>query len=83
MVDVFLDLVYRNLTRIFDRYGWRYQIGPWVRAGYRVIAPDMLGYGSTDKPDNPEEYNYSKLSQDLAALLDAVGVQKAVRTRSR
>lgn len=38
----------------------------------------MLGYGGTDKPEDPEEYNYSKLSHDLAALLDVVGVPKAV-----
>ena len=36
------DMVYR--------YGWRYQIGPWVRRGYRVVVPDMLGYGGTQKP---------------------------------
>lgn len=28
-------------------YIWRYQIGPWVRRGFRVVAPNMLGYGET------------------------------------
>jgi soluble epoxide hydrolase/lipid-phosphate phosphatase len=60
------------------RYGWRHQIGPWVRAGYRVIAPDMLGYGGTDKPRAAEEYSTRRLCADLAALLDVVGVHKAV-----
>ena len=60
------------------RFGWRHQIGPWVRAGYRVIVPDMLGYGGTDKPQAAEEYSTRKLSADLAALLDVVGVHKAV-----
>ncbi|KAI0046648.1 alpha/beta-hydrolase [Auriscalpium vulgare] len=59
-------------------YGWRHQIGPWVRRGYRVIAPDMLGYGGTDKPTAPEEYSMKRLSDDMAALLDIVGVRKAV-----
>ena len=60
------------------RYGWRHQIGPWVRAGYRVLAPDMLGYGGTDKPLNAEDYSTKKLCADLAALLDIVGVSRAV-----
>lgn len=59
-------------------YGWRYQIGPWVRAGYRVIVPDMLGYGGTDKPRAAEEYSTRRLCADLAALLDVVGVHKAI-----
>ncbi|KAI9434442.1 alpha/beta-hydrolase [Lactarius indigo] len=59
-------------------YGWRYQIGPWVRAGYRVVVPDMLGYGGTDKPRAAEEYSMRRLCADLAALLDVVGVQKAI-----
>ncbi len=65
------------------RYGWRYQIGPWVRAGYRVVVPDMLGYGGTDKPLAVEEYSTKKLCADLAALLDVVGVWKAVSVRVR
>lgn len=62
-----------------DRYGWRYQIRPWVQAGYRVIVPDMLGYGQTDKPSAIAEYTLKKLAGDLAALLDAVGISKVVR----
>jgi soluble epoxide hydrolase / lipid-phosphate phosphatase len=60
------------------RYGWRYQIGPWVRAGYRVVVPDMLGYGGTDKPLGAEEYSTKKLCADLAALLNVIRVPKAV-----
>ncbi|KAH9482500.1 Bifunctional epoxide hydrolase 2 [Psilocybe cubensis] len=59
-------------------YGWRYQIGPWVRRGCRVIAPDMLGYGGTSKPVEAEQYSTKRLCADLAALLDSVGVRKAV-----
>jgi soluble epoxide hydrolase/lipid-phosphate phosphatase len=49
-----------------------------VRAGYRVLAPDMLGYGGTDKPLDAEEYSTKKLCADLAALLDIVGVSRGV-----
>jgi len=60
-------------------YGWRYLIHPWVKHyGWRVIVPDMLGYGGTDKPADPKEYSTKALCDDLAALLDHVGVGKAV-----
>ena len=65
------------------RAAWKNQIGPWVDAGYRVVAPDMLGYGQTDKPDEPEEYSLKKLSDDLAALLDHIGSPRAVRLINR
>lgn len=61
------------------RYGWRYQIKPWVEAGYRVIAIDNLGYGQTDRPNDVEQYSTKSLSNDLAALLDHLGLSKAVR----
>ncbi|KAH9988416.1 Alpha/Beta hydrolase protein [Russula vinacea] len=50
----------------------------WVRAGYRVVVPDMLGYGGTDKPLAVEEYSTKKLCADLAALLDIIGVSRAI-----
>ncbi|KAF8640130.1 hypothetical protein AX17_001366 [Amanita inopinata Kibby_2008] len=59
-------------------YGWRYQIGPWVRKGARVIVPDMLGYGDTDKPKDPIEYSTKKLCDDLAALLDLLAIERTV-----
>lgn len=46
-----------------------------MNAGHRVLAPDMLGYGGTDKPFDVSEYSTKKLSADLAALLDHSGVK--------
>ncbi|KAF8238998.1 alpha/beta-hydrolase [Tricholoma matsutake] len=59
-------------------YGWRYQIGPWVRQGFRVVVPDMLGYGGTDKPADSSEYSTRRLCADMAALLDLLAIHKAV-----
>ncbi|KAL4076407.1 Alpha/Beta hydrolase protein [Scleroderma yunnanense] len=59
-------------------YGWRYQIGPWVERGYRVVVPDMLGFGKTDMPTETWAYSTKHLCSDLAALLDHIGVHKAV-----
>ena len=52
-----------------------------MRAGYRVVVPDMLGYGGTDKPLAAEEYSMKRLCADLAALLDIIGVSRAVSSR--
>ncbi len=46
--------------------------------GFRVVVPTMLGYGDTDKPVDPAEYTTNKLCADLIALLDLLGVKKAV-----
>ncbi|KAF8580579.1 alpha/beta-hydrolase [Ramaria rubella] len=60
-------------------YGWRYVIAPWVQKyGWRVVVPDMLGYGGTNKPSSPEHYSTKSLCADLAALLDLISVPKAV-----
>lgn len=63
---------------VICRYGWRLQIKPWVEAGYRVVVPDKLGYGGTDKPRDEAEYTAKKICADLAALLDLLQVSKAV-----
>ena len=43
-----------------------------------MIAPDMLGYGGTDKPKSPAEYSPKRLCDDLAALLDSLEIKTAV-----
>jgi 4,5:9,10-diseco-3-hydroxy-5,9,17-trioxoandrosta-1(10),2-diene-4-oate hydrolase len=46
-----------------------------AQAGYRVILPDLLGYGYSDKPDNIE-YPLSLFVECVKQLLDAIGVAK-------
>ena len=59
-------------------YSWRHQIPALAEAGYRVIAPDQRGYGGSSRPDAIEDYNIVALSGDIAGLLDAAGVERAV-----
>ncbi|EJF62356.1 alpha/beta-hydrolase [Dichomitus squalens] len=59
-------------------YGWRYQIKPWVELGYRVVAPDKLGYGGSDKPEDAIQYTSRRICDDIAALLDLLQITKAV-----
>lgn len=58
-------------------YGWRKQIGPLAEAGFRVIAPDQRGYGTSDKPQGIAAYRIDTLAGDVAGLLDALGLSRA------
>jgi pimeloyl-ACP methyl ester carboxylesterase len=55
---------------------WRSQLTALAEAGYHVVAPDLRGYGASDKP--PRGYDLPTLSADVAALVRAVGEQDAV-----
>jgi len=41
-------------------YLYRYMIPPLVEAGFRVIAPDLIGFGRSDKPTRQEDYTYAR-----------------------
>jgi pimeloyl-ACP methyl ester carboxylesterase len=55
---------------------WRYQIPAMVEAGYRVIAPDVRGFGKSDKPAKTQDYELAILSQDMINLLDTLHIEK-------
>ena len=60
-----------------DAYGnWRECI-PIFAKKYRVIAPDMVGFGRSDKP-SPDSYTYDQPSRNrqLVTLLDALNIEK-------
>src|SRR6266478_5271417 len=59
-------------------YSWRHQLEALAAAGYRAIAPDMRGYGQTDKPDAIDQYTLLHLTGDMVGLLDAIGTDQAV-----
>lgn len=59
-------------------YSWRHQIPAIAAAGYHVIAPDMRGYGKSDKPPNVEDYDINHTSADIVGLIDAMGAEKAI-----
>ncbi|MEV3861200.1 alpha/beta hydrolase [Streptomyces sp. NPDC050095] len=59
-------------------FSWRHQIGALADAGYRVLAPDMRGYGGSSRPEDVTEYDAPTLCADLAGLLDDVGADDAV-----
>lgn len=59
-------------------YNWRHQIPFLVENGYRVVVPDMRGYGQSDKPDAIKDYDIKTLSDDMAGIVDAFGEEQAI-----
>ncbi len=48
---------------------WRHQVGPLVEAGYRVIVPDLVGMGMSDKPSDLDDYTVERHVEWMRSLL--------------
>jgi pimeloyl-ACP methyl ester carboxylesterase len=59
-------------------YSWRDQLPALAAAGYRVVAPDMRGYGRTDAPADICAYSIFDIVGDMIGLVAALGQQHAV-----
>jgi pimeloyl-ACP methyl ester carboxylesterase len=59
-------------------YSWRHQINALAEAGFHVVAPDMRGYGKSDRPEAIDQYTIFHLVGDLLGLLDAVEARTTV-----
>src|SRR2546423_4020324 len=59
-------------------FSWRHQIPVLAREGYRVMAPDMRGFGDSSRPDVVEAYDVMSLCGDMTGLLDALGEDSAI-----
>lgn len=57
-------------------YSWRHQMPVLAELGYRVWAPNMRGYGGTDRPEGKKAYRLTNLAADVAALIDASGASE-------
>jgi len=55
-------------------YLWRNVIPPLVANGYRAVAPDLIGFGRSDKPSDVGWYTYDRHVSSIAALVDALGL---------
>ncbi|MEU8587575.1 alpha/beta hydrolase [Streptomyces sp. NPDC048664] len=58
-------------------HSWHRQFGPLAEAGYRVVAPDQRGYGSSDHPEDVDAYSIFHLVGDVVGLIRALGEEKA------
>jgi pimeloyl-ACP methyl ester carboxylesterase len=54
-------------------FSWRAQMKALADAGFRAIAPDLRGYGESDKPHGIDMYKASRIADDVAALIESLG----------
>jgi pimeloyl-ACP methyl ester carboxylesterase len=59
-------------------YSWRHQFAPLAAAGYHAVAPDMRGYGNSDRPQAIDAYNQVEVVNDIIGLIPALGYENAV-----
>ena len=56
---------------------WRRQLRALAGGGFRAAAPDMRGFGDSDRPPAVEAYGLERLVDDVAGLVTALGAQRA------
>ncbi len=59
-------------------YSWRHQFQMLADAGYHAVAPDMRGYGESDKPMDISAYNQVEVVNDIIGLIPALGYEQAI-----
>ncbi len=59
-------------------YSWRHQLPALAKAGFRAVAPDLRGYGRSDRPEGVEKYTILDDIGDIVGLVDALGAKQAV-----
>ena len=59
-------------------YSWRHQMKALSSAGFRVVAPDLRGYGQSDAPAAVEAYTLCHLAGDIVGLVYALNEERAV-----
>jgi pimeloyl-ACP methyl ester carboxylesterase len=56
---------------------WRHQVPALASAGFRVVAPDLRGFGASDRPEGTGAYRAKVLCGDVVGVLDALGLERA------
>ena len=58
-------------------HSWRNQIAVLAESGYRVLVPEMRGYGQSSAPPAPADYDLLTICSDIQAAMDALRQQQA------
>ena len=58
-------------------HSWRHQLPALAAAGFHAVAPDMRGYGDSDRPPEVADYAMPHLVADLVGLVRALGHERA------
>lgn len=81
----YVDEGLREATPVLMMHGepswsflYRKMIGPVVDAGYRVLAPDLIGFGKSDKPTSKATFTYAGHVDWMLDWFDALGLDRVV-----
>jgi epoxide hydrolase 4 len=59
-------------------YSWREQLPLLARLGWRAWAPDLRGYGESDRPPHVADYDIERLLDDVSGLIRAAGARETL-----
>ena len=59
-----------------SRRSWRRQLPFLAGLGWRAVAPDLRGYGQSDRPSGRDAYGLDNLTADVGAMFDALGARR-------
>lgn len=59
-------------------HSWRHQLAALAEAGFHAVAPDMRGYGRSDRPEAIDQYSMFHLVGDMVGVIHALGAKSAV-----
>ena len=59
-------------------YLWRHMIGPATASGFRVVAPDLIGFGRSDKPLDRDAYSYAAQVAWMRQWIEALDLRNIV-----
>ncbi len=62
-------------------YVFRQHIAAWLAAGHRVVAPDLIGFGMSDKPKKESWHDAERHRRVLGALVARLELQRCVVVR--
>src|SRR5436305_8975968 len=57
-------------------YVWRHQIRALVDEGFRAVAPDLRGFGESDRPAAVEDYALGRTVADVTSILDELSLER-------
>ena len=60
-------------------YLYRKMIPPLAAAGHRVIAPDLIGFGRSDKPAEQDDYSYAGHVAWMQAFVETLDLRDILR----
>lgn len=59
-------------------YSWRHQMAYFADKGYRVVAPEMRGYGESSQPSSIDSYDQVTITADIVGIVDHFGEDTAI-----